>query len=129
MDAETPVIHIGYQFFSRDGELVEEERRSATVLTGVDTSSSFPVMIFAHLKGVDAYMLKAVMVWMTRLRYNKVILQHDPEEPFRALLVQVQQKLGADKVQLRASPGYSHQSQGGVEGMNRMMAGMLRTWL
>ena len=128
-DAQIPVIQIDYQFFSRDGELVEEESRSATVLTGVDTSSGFPVMIFARQKGVDAYVLKALMVWITRLGYNKVLLQHDPEEPLRALLEQVQQKLGADKVQLRASPRYSHQSQGGVEGMNRMMAGMLRTWL
>jgi len=77
----------------------------------------------------DAYVLKAVMVWITRLGCNKVLLQHDPEEPLRALLEQVQQKLGTDKVQLRASPRYSHQNQGGVEGMNRMMAGMLRTWL
>ncbi|CAL1170450.1 unnamed protein product, partial [Cladocopium goreaui] len=123
-DAQIPVIQIDYQFFSRDGELVEEESRSATVLTGVDTSSGFPVMIFARQKGVDAYVLKAFMVWIKRVGYNKVLLQHDPEEPLRALLEQVQQKLGADKVQLRASPRYSHQSQGGVEGMNRMMAGV-----
>ena len=123
-DAQIPVIQIDYQFFSRDGELVEEESRSATVLTGVDTASGFPVMIFARQKGVDAYVLKALMVWITCLGYNKVLLQHDPEEPLRALLEQVQHKLGADKVQLRASPRYSHQSQGGVEGMNRMMAGV-----
>lgn len=127
--AQISVIQIDYQFFSRDGELVEEESRSATVLTGVDTSSGFPVMIFARQKGVDAYVLKTLMVWITRLGYNKVLLQHDPEKPLRALLEQVQQKqkLGTDKVQLRANPHYSHQSQGGVEGMNRMMAGMLRT--
>jgi hypothetical protein len=51
------------------------------------------------------------MVWITRLGYKKVLLQHDPEEPLRALLEQVQQKMGTDKAQLRASPRYSHQAK------------------
>lgn len=31
-DQEVPVIQLDYQFFSRDGQLVEEESRAATVL-------------------------------------------------------------------------------------------------
>ena len=57
-DAHIPVIQIDYRFFSRDGELVEEDSRSATVLTGVDTSSGFPIMIFARQRGVDAYVVE-----------------------------------------------------------------------
>lgn len=128
-DQEVPVIQLDYQFFSRDGELVEEESRAATVLTGTDTSSGYPFMIFVPRKGVDTYVVKSLMVWINRLGYKKVIVQHDSEEALRALVEQVQQKLGADKVQVRASPPYSHQSQGGAENTNRLMAGMLRTWL
>ena len=42
---------------------------------------------------------------------------------------QVQTKLGVNRGKTRASPGYSHQSQGGAENANRLIAGMLRTWL
>ena len=115
-DQEVPVIQLDYQFFSRDGQLVEEESRAATVLTGTDTSSGYPFMIFAPRKGVDTYVVKVLMVWINRLGYKKVILQHDPEEALRALVEQVQHKLGADKVQV-------------AENTNRLMAGMLRTWL
>ena len=128
-DQEVPVMQLDYQCFSRDGQLVEEESRAATVLNGTDTSSGYPFMIFAPRKGVDTYVVKALMVWINRLGYKKVILQHDPEEALRALVEQVQHKLRADKVQVRASPPYSHQSQGGAENTNRLMAGMLRTWL
>jgi len=30
--------------------------------------------------------VKALMVWINRLGYKKVILQHDPEEALRALV-------------------------------------------
>ena len=87
------------------------------------------IMILTPHKGADVYVVKALMVWINRLGYKKVVLQHDPEEPLRALLEQVQCRLGPDRVQLRASPRASHQSQGAVENANRLMAGMLRTWL
>ena len=37
-------------FFSRDGQLVEEESRAATVLTATDTSSGWPLMVFVLRK-------------------------------------------------------------------------------
>jgi len=86
-------------------------------------------MIFVPRKGVHTYVVKALMVWINRLGYKKVILQHDSEEALRTVVEQVQQKMGPDKVQVRASPPYSHQSQGGAENTNRLMAGMRRTWL
>ena len=128
-DPEVPVIQFDYQFFSRDGQLVAEESRAATALTGTDTSSGWPIMIFVPHKGVDVYVVKSIMVWINRLGYNKVILQHDQEDALKTVLEQVQQKLGVDRVQLRATPRYSHQSQGGAENCNSTMAGMLRTWL
>ena len=128
-DPEVPVIQFDYQFFSRDGQLVAEESRAATALTGTDTSSGWPIMIFVPHKGVDVCVVKSIMVWINRLGYNKVILQHDQEDALKTVLEQVQQKLGVDRVQLRATPRYSHQSQGGAENCNSTMAGMLRTWL
>ena len=49
-DAEVPVLQFDYQFFSRDGQLVEEESRAATVLTATDTSSGWPLMVFVLRK-------------------------------------------------------------------------------
>ena len=86
-------------------------------------------MIFVPHKGVDVYVVKSIMVWINRLGYKKVILQHDQEDALKTVLEQVQQKLGVDRVQLRATPRYSHQSQGGAENCNSTMAGILRTRL
>ena len=72
-DPEVPVIQFDYQFFSRDGQLVAEESRAATALTGTDTSSGWPIMIFVPHKGVDVYVVKSIMVWINRLGYKKVI--------------------------------------------------------
>ena len=44
------------------------------------------------------------MVWINRLGYNKVILQHDQEDALKRVLEQVQHKLGVDRVQLQATP-------------------------
>ena len=128
-DPEVPVIQFDYQFFSRDGKLVAEESRATTALTGTDTSSGWPIIVFLPHEGVDVYVVKSLMVWINRLRYKKVILQHDQEDALKTALEQAQQKLVVDRVQLRATPRYSHQSQGGAENCNSTMAGMLRTWL
>ena len=128
-DPEVPVLQVDYQFFSRDGQLVEEESRTATVLTGTDLSSGWPMMAFVPQKGADAYVVRAVVSWVKRLGYAKVVIQHDQEHALRTVVEQVQKELGHDRVQIRAAPRYSHASQGGAENANRLMAGMLRTWL
>ena len=81
--SRNPRDPVGLPVFSRDGGLVEEESRAATVLTGVDTSSGWPPMVFIPHKGVDAYAVKSLMVRINRLGYQKVTLQHDPEEPLQ----------------------------------------------
>ena len=128
-DAQVPILQFDYQFFGRDGQLVEEESRTATALTGTDTSSGWPFMVFVPQKGSNAYVVRAVVAWIKRLGYAKVVFQHDQESALRNVAEQVQQELGHDRVHIRAAPRYSHASQGGAENCNRMMAGMLRTWL
>ena len=116
-------------FSSRDGQLVEEESRAATVLTATDTSSGWPLMVFVPEKGPNSYVIKAIVSWIKRLGYAKVTFQHDQESSLRSLAEQVQRELGHAHVHIQAAPRYSHASQGGVENTNRLMAGMLRTWL
>ncbi|CAE7211821.1 unnamed protein product, partial [Symbiodinium sp. CCMP2456] len=43
---------LDYEFFSREGQLVEEESRAAIVLTATDTSSGWPLMVFVPEKGL-----------------------------------------------------------------------------
>ena len=128
-DKEVPILQFDYQFFGRDGQLVEEESRAATALCGTDTSSGWPFMVFVPQKGSNAYVVRDVVSWIKRLGYAKVVFQHDQESALRSVAKQVQHELGHDHVHIRASPRYSHASQGGVENCNRILAGMLRTWL
>ena len=128
-DPQIPVLQVDYQFFGRDGQLVAEESKKATVLTGTDLSSGWPMMAFVPHKGIEAYTVRELTSWVRRLGYPKVILQHDHESALRTVVDQVQKELGHDHVQVRAAPRYSHASQGGAENANRLMAGMLRTWL
>ena len=122
-------MQFDYQFFSRDGQLVEEESRTATVLTATDTSSGWPLMVFVPEKGPSSYVIKAIVSWIKRLGYAKVTFQHDQESSLRSLAEQVQRELGHAHVHIQAAPRYSHASQGSAENKNRLMAGMLRTWL
>ena len=45
-----PIVQVDYQFLGPDGELVEEESKQATVLTGTDLSSGWPMMAFVPHK-------------------------------------------------------------------------------
>ena len=113
-DAEVPVLQFDYQFFSRDGQLVEEESRAATVLTATDTSSGWPLMVFVPEKGPNSYVIKAIVSWIKHLGYAKVTFQHDQESSLRSLAEQVQRESGHAHVHIQAAPRYSHASQDGV---------------
>ena len=126
-DPQIPVLQVDDLFFGRDGQLVEEESKKATVLTGTDLSSGWPMMAFVPHNGVEAYTVRALTSWVRRLGYPKG--QHNQESALRTVVDQVQKELGHDHVQVRAALRYSHASQGGTENANRLMAGMLRTWL
>ena len=52
------------KFFSRDGQLVEEKSRTATVLTATDTFSGWPIMMFVPEKGPRSYVIKAIVSWI-----------------------------------------------------------------
>ncbi|CAE7253863.1 unnamed protein product, partial [Symbiodinium sp. CCMP2456] len=100
-DAEVPVLQFDYQFFSREGQLVEEESRAATVLTATDTSSGWPLMLFVPEKGPNSYVIKAIVSWIQRLGYAKVTFQHDQESSLRSLAEQVQRELGHAHVHIQ----------------------------
>ena len=130
-DAEShrKLLQIDYQFFGREGQLVEFESRLATALCGTDTSTGYPLMAFVPAKGSDDYVLGCLTTWVDRLGYDEVLLQYDQESPIRSVAQKLQEKLGTKRLQLRESPQYSSQSLGAAENTNREMAGMLRCWL
>ncbi|CAE8654540.1 unnamed protein product [Polarella glacialis] len=123
------VVQIDYQFYSRDGQLVESEAKLATVLTAVDTDSGACISIFVPRKGTDTYLLKSLEIWLNKLGHEVTLLQFDQENPVRAVAEKLQKLLGAARIQLRESPRYSHASNGAVEAMNGYLAGQVRTWL
>ncbi|CAE8742493.1 unnamed protein product, partial [Polarella glacialis] len=123
------LVHIDYQFYSRDGQLVESEAKLATVLTAVDTDSGACISIFVPRKGTDTYLLKSLEIWLNKLGHEVTLLQFDQENPVRAVAEKLQKLLGAARIQLRESPRYSHASNGAVEAMNGYLAGQVRTWL
>ena len=110
-DPEVPVLQLDYQFFSRDGQLVEHESKHATVLTCTDLSSGWPVMAYVPQKGAEVYTVRSVVAWVQRSGYPKMIIQHDQQPALRTLMKQVEKEFGHDHVQIRAAPRYSHASQ------------------
>ncbi|CAE8609616.1 unnamed protein product, partial [Polarella glacialis] len=117
------LVQIDYQFYSRDGQLVESEAKLATVLTAVDTDSGACISIFVPRKGTDTYLLKSLEIWLNKLGHEVTLLQFDQENPVRAVAEKLQKLLGAARIELRESPRYSHASNGADEAMNGYLAG------
>ena len=113
------VVEMDYQFYSREGHLVEEESKLATTLTAYCMSTSSRFNIYVRHKGLDEFTVKSFSAWLKRLRRNVVIIKYDSEAPIKAFAEAVQKELGPDRVQLRPTPRYSSQSLGGGEGNNQ----------
>ena len=131
--AEKPhVIQMDYLFLGRHGEQVDGESALLTILVLVDTETGWPWALQIPTKGMEKgkYAVENIALFLDKLGYEKVVLQHDQENPLAAVAKAVQRHQGATKISVRASPVKSHQSQGSVESANGMLAGQIRTmWM
>ena len=94
-----------------------------------DTTSGAPLLLYLPEKSTSAYAVRSMCVWLKKLGYAKILLQHDPENACKSLAARIQTELGPEMIQLRESPPFSHQSLGAGEGSNSQMAGTIRRWL
>ena len=125
----TPVVQIDFLHLGRHAEQVDQETALLTILMAVDTTIGWPCAIQVPKKGMESskYAVETLTFFTNRLSQDKIILQHDAEPSLTAMANAVQRHIGASRVQLRASPVRSHQSQGSVESANGFVAGQIRT--
>ena len=127
------VVQADYTFFQRGAHqaLVEDESTLVTVLTLVDSTSGWPLSVQVPKKGSEhgAYVMNAVELYLNTLGHRRVTIQIDQENSLKNVAKAIQVRMGADKVHIRESPAYSHQSQGRVEGEHARIAGLVRTLL
>ena len=74
-------------------------------------------------------LLDTVEQYLNTLGHSRVTLQIDSEGSLRSVATAIRTRMGPQKVKVRESPPYSHQSQGAVEGEHSLLAGLVRTWL
>jgi hypothetical protein len=131
-DPITPLVQIEYMFMLREGKLVEDDSRIVMMLTGSAASSGWPLAVMVPFKGTGGgrdYAVRALELFLTGLGEPLIMLQYDGQNPIRVLAQAVQKRLGSDKIQLRQSPRYSHQSLGACEGNGGWFAGHIRAWI
>ena len=128
-DGDWSLVQMDFQFFNREGQVVERESALATCLSAKCASTGYPLLVAVPSKARSIYVVRSLVIYLQRLAHAKIMLQHDGEPAIRAIAEAAQKELGRDKLQLRESPRESHQSLGHGEGSNSQMAGMIRTWL
>ena len=101
------------------------------VLTLVDRDTGWPCSIQVPKKGAECgnFVLDTVEQYLNTLGHSRVTLQIDSEGSLRSVATAIRTRMGPQKVKVRESPPYSHQSQGAVEGEHSLLAGLVRTWL
>ena len=114
---------------TREGDLTNKESRLVTVLTLSCRSSDWPMSMVVPSKSTDAFCLASAARFINNLGWDKVTIQGDGEPAMKDFLKKMQLLLGADKVSVRHTPSYSHQSAGHAENMNGQCAAMVRTWI
>ena len=124
-----PVVQIDYMFLGRECDELPEESALLTFLVAVDVESGYPFAMQVPRKGMEhgKYALENLDLFLNRLGYDKVILQHDAEHAVGAVAKALQRHLGSARVRVRSAPVKSHQSQGSVESANAFLAGQIRT--
>lgn len=127
------IVQMDYTFLSRNAhqEEVEGEATLVTILNLVDKASGWPLSIQVPRKGAEKsdYVMDAAELYLNNLGHKRVTLQVDQENAIRHVAWAIQKRMGSDKVKVRESPRYSHQSQGAIEGEHSRLAGSVRTWL
>ena len=123
------VIKMDFQYYSREGNLVPDHARLATVLTAVDSTSGWPLSIYVPHKKPDEYMFNTLALWIAKLGHKQFVIHTDGEPTIKKIAQRLQSKFGIDKCQLRTSPRRSSASLGDGEQINGYLAGLVRTWL
>ena len=123
-----PVVQIDYMFLGRECDELPEESTLLTILVAVDVESDYLFAMQVPCKGIEQgkYALENLELFLNRLEYDKVILQHDAEHAVDAVAKALQRHLGS-RVKVRSAPVKSHQSQSSVESANAFLAGQIRT--
>ena len=123
------MVQIDYMFLGRKCDELPEESALLTILVAVDVESGYPFAMQVPRKGMKQgkYALENLELFLNRLGYDKVILQHDAEHAVGAVAKALQRHLGSVRVRVRSAPVKSHQSQGSVESANAFLAGQIRT--
>ena len=119
-----------YTFYSRGAQqrqAPEDESILVTVLTLVDRDTG-SCSVQVPKKGASS-ILDTVEQYLNTLGHSRVTLQIDSEGSLRSVATAIRTRMGPQKVKVRESPPYSHQSQGAVEGEHSLLAGLVRTWL
>ena len=125
-----PVVQIDYMFLGRECDELPEESALLTILVAVDVESGYPLRCKCPARGwreQGKYALENLELFLNRLGYDKVILQHDAEHAVGAVAKALQLHLGSARVNVRSAPVKSHQSQGSVESANAFLAEQIRT--
>ena len=128
------VVQMDYTFYSRGAQqrqAPEDESILVTVLTLVDRDTGWPCSVQVPKKGAECgnFVLDTVEQYLNTLGHSRVTLQIDSEGSLRSVATAIRTRMGPQKVRVRESPPYSHQSQGAVEGEHSLLAGLVRTWL
>ena len=128
------MVQMDYTFYSRGAQqrlAPVDESILVTVLTLVDRDTGWPCSVQVPKKGAECgnFVLDTVEQYLNTLGHSRVTLQIDSEGSLRSVATAIRTRMGPQKVKVRESPPYSHQSQGAVEGEHSLLAGLVRTWL
>ena len=100
-----PVVQIDYRFLGRECDELPEESALLTILVAVDVESGYPFALQVPRKGMEQgkYALENLELFLNRLGYDKVILQHDAEHAVGAVAKALQRHLGSARVRVRSA--------------------------
>jgi hypothetical protein len=115
-----------YLFIAADGSQTAQGRESVTVLVAVDDRGAVEACVSTKKGPQDTYAIKVMAKFLDGLGAKKIILQTDGEYAIQSVARHMA-KEAISTVTLRTTPRYSHQSNGRVEGMNKTLAGIMRT--
>ncbi|CAK0793479.1 unnamed protein product [Prorocentrum cordatum] len=98
-------------------------------LNGVDVGSESLSATLCPSKAFSEYLVETILAFVDALGHNAVLL-HSDQEPVLVQLLKAVQSKRVKRTLVRHGPRGSHQSQGKIEGANRVINGVLRAiWI
>ena len=112
----TGTVQMNYFFLATEKEEeVEDESRLVTILCLTDTTTGWPLALQLPNKSIEVCQSKSCLqnidLYFKKLRYDKIILQHDGEPAIRALANSIQRHVGESKVSVREAPAKQRRSE------------------